>query len=66
MNYQQNQTVNLEAMSKEQLVKLRNDCDKELDKRFKSEQRKAKAKMIREAKKYGLIVKVETKKTSRG
>ncbi len=66
MNHQQNQAVNqlvnLEAMSEENIKKLRNDCDKEIDKRFKSEQRKAKVKMIREAKKYGLIIKIQAKK----
>ena len=66
MNFQQNQNanpaINFKGMTSEDITKLRNDCDKELKKRFKSEQRKAKADMQKQAEKYGLSVTIETKK----
>lgn len=54
--------VNLSTMSNEAITQLRNDCEKELEKRHKEEVRKFKAEMKRKADKYGLVVKVETKK----
>lgn len=62
MNDQQNQPVNLEAMNDDLLVKLRDNCDKEIDKRLREEVKKFKAETKRKAEKYGLIIKVQAKK----
>ncbi len=53
--------INFKSMSSQDITKLRNDCDKELKKRYKAEQRKAKADIQKQAEKYGLAVTVETK-----
>lgn len=66
MNYQLNPNaspeITFKTMTSEEIAKLRNDCDKELKKRFKAEQRKVKADMQKQAEKYGLAVTIETKK----
>jgi len=66
MIHQQNQNanpeINLKTMTSEDISKLRNDCDKELKRRFKVEQRKAKADIQKKADKYKLEVTVEAKK----
>lgn len=66
MNFSQNQNdnpaINFKIMTSEDITKLRNDCDKELKRRFKVEQRKAKADIQKKADKYKLEVTVETKK----
>ena len=66
MNIQQeqliNQPVNLEAMSDHLIVKLRDDCDREIDKRHREEVKKFKAETKRKAEKYGLVIKVQAKK----
>lgn len=66
MNYPKNPNaspeIDFKPMTSEDITKLRNECDKELKKRFKAEQRKAKADMQKQAEKYGLAVTIETKK----
>lgn len=55
-------SLNLSTMNKDDITKLRDACDRELEKRHKEEVRKFKAEMKRKAEKFGLVVKVETKK----
>ncbi len=58
----QPQAINLEKMTTDKIKILRQQCNKELDKRHKEEVRKFKAEFKRKAEKYGLAVTVETKK----
>lgn len=55
-------TVNLLTMSKDDITKLRGDCDKELEKRHKEEVKEFKAETKRKAEQYGLVIKVQAKK----
>lgn len=58
----QTQSINLTIMTDDDVKKLQQECEKELDKRHKEEVRKFKADMKKKAEKFGLVVKVETKK----
>lgn len=59
---QQTQNIDLSKLEDEEIKKIRQDCDKELEKRHKEEVRKFKTEMKRKAEKFGLVVKVENKK----